>query len=129
MSGPVAAMTMGGGAPGIITSSLPAGSNTGSCDYQFDNNGNGHTGDGGGGALSLGWVTPQSTTVAAYYEVKVDVTAGSFTTGTTGSYLDLAVTRGWAKTVPGTVTFTVTFREKATAIVRRVITSVSIVVS
>jgi hypothetical protein len=129
MSGALAAMLSGGGAPGVITSSLPAGSNTGSCDYQFDNNGNGHTGDGAGGSLSLTWVNPQTTTVAAFYEVKVDVTAGSFTSGTTGSYLDMATTRGWTKTVPGTVTFNVTFREKATGIVRRVITGVSITVS
>lgn len=129
MSNCAAAIAACMGAPGVITSSLPNGSNVGSCDYQFDNDGNGHTGDGAGGALALTWVAPQTTTVAAFYQVKVDVTSGSFTLGTTGSYLDLSSTRSWAKIVAGTVVFTATFREKATGIVRRTITGITVVVS
>jgi hypothetical protein len=130
MSGVLAAMlAAAGGAPGVIVSSLPNGSNTFSCDYQFDNNGNGHTGDGAGGALAFTWVSPQTTTVAAMYDVKVDVTSGAWTSGTTGTWLNLGTTRGWVKSSVGTVIFTVSFRETATGIVRGTLPGVTVVVS
>lgn len=129
MSGAVGAVAAFGGAPGIIALTLLSGSNVGSCDWQLDNNGGGHTGDGAGGAAPMTWVSPSTTAVAAFYEVKVDVTSGAFTTGTTGSYLSLGTTRGWAKTVVGSVTFNATFREIATGIIRRSITGLTVVVS
>lgn len=118
MSGAAAAFMVYGGAPGVINGALPNGSNAGSSDWTLVNDGTYSTGDGAGGALTGNWVTPATAVVAAYYQVKVDVTAGAFSAGTTGSYLDLSSTRGWAKTVAGTVTFTVTIREKATGLVR-----------
>lgn len=129
MSGAAAAFMTGSGAPGVISSSLPNGSNAGSSDWTLANDGSGDTGDGAGGATLFNWVLPPSTVTATFYQVKVDVTAGSFTLGTVGSFLDLSTTRGWTKTVPGTVTFTVTIREKATGIVRTVQAGKTLIVS
>src|SRR3990167_2007421 len=108
-----------GGAPGVINAALPNGSVAGSATatWQLNNDGS-LTVSGSSG----NWVTPATAGVAALYQVKVDVTLGSFSTGTTGSYLDLSTTRTWTIVSAGdpeSVTFTVTIREKATGIVRR----------
>lgn len=129
MSGALATLLGSSGAPGIINASLPNGSNAGSSDWTLANDGSGDTGDGAGGALFFNWVLPPSAVIAAFYQVKVDVTAGAFSVGTTGVFLDLSVTRGWTKTVPGTVTFTVTIREKATGVVRTVQAGKTLIVS
>ena len=65
------------------------------------------------------WVTPATTTIAAQYQVKVDATSGSFSSGTTGTWLDCSSHQSWTKS-SGSVTFTISFREKATGIVRSV---------
>ena len=103
----------------MINAALPNGSVAGSATatWQLNNDGS-LTVSGSSG----NWVTPATAGVAALYQVKVDVTLGSFSTGTTGSYLDLSTTRTWTIVSAGdpeSVTFTVTIREKATGIVRR----------
>lgn len=118
MSGALAAMLVGGGAPGIL-STVPGASNALSASWQLVNDGTYSVGDGAGGASTGNWVTPATAPVAAYYQVKTVVTAGSFTTDpSAGSYLDLSTSRIWIKSVVGTVSFDVTVREKATGIVR-----------
>ena len=118
-------MAMMGGAPGVIMSASPDGVGTATATYQLKNDGTyaispSETGN---------WVTPASSTIAAYYQVKVDVTLNSFSTGTTATWLDLSTTRTWTLDSAGdleTVTFDVSFREKASGIVRRVITGVTL---
>jgi hypothetical protein len=114
---------MASGPPGIINPTIPDGTsvNAGVCQMQLTNDGTyaispSQTGN---------WVTPASAVIAAMYQVKVDVNAGSFTSGTVGSFIDLSSTRLWslneaAPPSTTTVTFTLTIREKATGIVRSV---------
>lgn len=116
MSGAIALLAAMGGAPGVINPSLPDGDSIGGTAlFSLVNDGTFAIGDGSGPATGS-WVTPNA--FASYYQVQVDVTSGSFSSGTTGSYLDLSSTRTWTKTSAGTVTFTVTIREKATGLVR-----------
>jgi hypothetical protein len=62
--------------------------------------------------------------IAAYYQVKTSVTAGTFDTDpSAGSYLDLSSTRTWIKAAIGTVSFDVTIREKATGFIRKTFSS------
>lgn len=104
-----------GGAPGVVAPSVSLTSSNAVAITLLLNN---------AGALSVDpnagtWVTPATAVVAAYYEVKVDVTAGSFTSGSaTGSFLSLGTSRSWTKSVVGSVTYTITIREIATGIVR-----------
>lgn len=119
MSGVLNTMLAVGGAPGVINDSLPDGIANGACGFTLNSDGTyaistSQTGN---------WVTPASTTVAAYYQVKVDATSGAFSTGTTGAWLDMSGNHSWSLNPPASagsefVTFTVTFREKATGIVR-----------
>lgn len=115
MSGALAAVA--GNSVGAINQSLPNGTQIVSSVWQLNNDGTYTI----AGVSDANWVTPASAPIAALYQVKVDVTSGSFTAGdTTGSFLDLSTTRGWAKTGAGTVEFTVTIREKASTTVRTV---------
>lgn len=122
MSGAVGAMMFGaGGAQGVINGALPNGVGAGSAAFQLLNDGTysitpSQTGN---------WVTPASASLAAQYEVKIDETIGTFTTGTVGSYVALSSTQTW--TVTGvSVQFTVTFREAATQVVRSTQTGVTL---
>jgi hypothetical protein len=113
MSGAVAALAGMAGVPGIIQGiASGAGASPQSATV-------GNTGGVSVGATAGSWVLPANAGVAALYQVKVDVTGGSFTSGdATGSYLDCSSTRTWTRTGAGTVTFNVTFREKASGLVR-----------
>lgn len=107
-----------GGAPGVINGALPNGAlAAATATWRLNNDGT-YTID---GQPAGNWVTPASATVAAFYQVKVDITLGAFSTGTTGSYVDLSSTRTWTMDSAGdpeSVTFDVTFREKAAGLVR-----------
>lgn len=123
MSGALAAMTPG--APGVINGALPNGSGVGGTPtWQLVNTGAYVIeGDGGGN-----WLTPALSTIAALWEAKVDVTLGAFASGTTGTWLPLNTTRTWT-TDEGTsthATFTVSFRERDTQIVRSVQTGITL---
>lgn len=114
MSGALAAMA--GGPPGIIQSLGAGAGGVGSSSFGLENDGDLTINGVDGGS---DWVSPANAEVAALYQVKVDVTSGSFTSGdSTGSYLDLSASRSWTRTGTGTVNYNVTFREKATGIVR-----------
>lgn len=114
MSGALNALMLGGRAPGVIQT-IPSVSGASPCDISIKNNGGIDS-----LAASLGaWVVPSAAGVAANYEVKVDPTAGAFSSGTTGTWLDCATTRVWMKSA-GTVTYTISFREKGSLIVRSV---------
>lgn len=111
-----------GGSVGLLAETLPNGSGSGSASFQLINDGTyaistSQTGN---------WVTPADTTTAGYFQVKVDITAGGpfdDTDAGTGTYLDLSTTRTWAiSSAVGSVTFTVTIREKASGIVRKTYT-------
>lgn len=131
MSGAVAAM-LGAvrGAPGVVNGSLPNGTEDSDAPVQvatFQLKNDGTYSVANNDAPQTGnWVSPASAAVAAFYQVKVDVTGGAFTAGpgavpsdSTGVWLDQSSTRAWYNNAVGTtVTFTVSFREKATAIVR-----------
>lgn len=106
-----------GGPTGLVNPSIPSGANTLSAVWELTNNGQYSVGDGVGGQSTGNWVSPASTLVATFYEVKIDATAGSFTGGTTGSFLGLGTTRQWTKTTAGAVTFTVTIRDKASGLI------------
>ena len=106
-----------GGAPGVINSSIPGASGSGIAGIVLLNDGT-YTSSGSAGG---NWVTPATTAIAALYQAKTDVTAGTFSNDpSAGSWLDLSSTRLWDKQVAGTVTFTLSIREKATGIVRLV---------
>ena len=108
------------GAPGIFATTLSSGTNPTSCEFQIQNDGEHLFGDGASGATTEDWITPSDTNTAAYYQVKSDVTAGSFNTDpSAGVYLDCSTTRTWIKTAAGTVTFTLTFREKGSGLIRK----------
>jgi hypothetical protein len=101
------------GAPGTINPALPNGSGISPATWILNNDGtvtiSGSSGN---------WVTPATAQIAALYQIKVDVTSGSFfSSDTLGSYVDLS--SGWgAAEVSGTTIFTVTIREKASQTVR-----------
>lgn len=118
MSGAVAAMLAAlNGAPGVVNGAPSGSSVAGAAGWSLENDGD-YAVSNGAGVVNGDWVTPSDTAVAAYYEVKVDPTAGAFSTGTTGVYLSLGTTRSWTKN-SGSVTFTFTIREIATGIVRK----------
>lgn len=108
-----------GGAPGAITVGSFDASDPAGCALQLNNDGTfALTGTPGGA-----WVAPASAAVAAFYQVKVDPTSGSFSGGSaTGTWLDLSTTRGWVRSAGDQVTFTISFREKATGLVRATLT-------
>lgn len=119
------------GAPGVFAASLPNGSSTGATPaaWQLKNDGTYSIRTG----LTGSWVSPNSAIVAAYYQVKVDVNSGSFTAGdagapsdSTGVYLDMSSSRIWYRNSAGVVNFNVSFREKATGLVRKVYSGVTL---
>lgn len=114
MAGVLAAMIGLGAVPGAIQSLGAGAGGPGNSSFGLTN----------AGALTINgvgsgsWVLPAIAAIAAYYQVKVDVTSGAFTSGdATGAWLDLSTSRAWARTGAGTVNYNVSFREKATAIV------------
>lgn len=119
MSGVLAAIG-GGPAPGTITTTITSGSDTSPATFEVGSSGNYVN-----GAAVGDWVTPATSANAAFYQVKVDPTTGSFSSGTTGTFLDCSTPRTYTKS-SGAVTFTVTFREKATQIVRSIITDITL---
>lgn len=109
-----------GGVPGTIQS-VNSISGASPCDYTVKN-------DGSIESLGVGngtWLSPANSAIAALYQVKVDATSGAFDSGTTGTWLDCSTSRSWLKS-GGTVTFTISFREKATGNVRNVQTGVTL---
>jgi hypothetical protein len=116
MSGVLAALGGGGRAAGSINQSAgwPSAASAGGASINVNNDGT-FTGSGSGGG---NWVTPTNAAVAALYEIRVDATAGSFSTGTTGSWLDLGTTRSWSRNAGSDVTFTLSIREKGSGVVR-----------
>ncbi len=113
-----------GGVPGVVGG---AGNGLAGTAIQYDikNDGNWtYTGVG-----NAAWVTPATSAVAAGFQVKLDITGGSLNTGTTGTFLDCSTTRSWTKTSVGVCTFTLTWREKATGIVRKTQTGLTIEVT
>jgi hypothetical protein len=113
-----------GSTPGVIQTILSA-SHGVSAAINLVNDGTATSAGVGGYA----WVAPANATVAAYWQVKVDVTAGALTSGdSTGVWLDLSTNRGWTVTGSGSATLTFSFREKASTTVRKVQTGVTITV-
>jgi hypothetical protein len=76
------------------------------------------------GTAGGNWINPPSTTIAAQWEVKIDATAGAFTSGTTGTWLAASGSPGWIED-SGTVTFDISWRDAATQTVRKVQTGVT----
>lgn len=105
------AAILGGGPPGDLIAALTTSGNPTSASDQFSNAGVRTAGDTVGGSFNENWVTPATSGVAANYEMKVDVTSGSFSTGTTGTWLAMTSTRTWTKSVAGTVNYDVSFRQ------------------
>ena len=115
-----------GGAPGVINANLPSGEAVSPelPVWMLNNDGTYNI----SGAQAGNWVSPATEAVAAFYQVKLDVTSGTLEIGTTGEWLDLSTSRGWGKNVLGTATFTVSIREKTTQIVRSVQPGVTLTV-
>lgn len=117
MSGALAVLLGMSGAPGVINGALPdSTSSVGGAGFELQNDGD-CVASNGAGTSTVDWVSPSDTTTAAYYEVKVDATSGAFSSGTTGTWLALSSSRSWTINT-GSVTFDVSIREAATAIVR-----------
>lgn len=113
----------GDGVPGLLFTDCPDAIIVGTATLSLLNDGTyTASGDAGGN-----WVTPAVAAVAALYQVKVDVTSGALTSGTTGSWLDLSITRSWACTTGEAAGVTLSIREKATGIVRFTETDIAIV--
>jgi len=110
MSG-VLASRMGSGPPGTLAAALSNSSNAISCSADIQNDGEHVFGDGIGGAATEAWVTPTVAAVAAAYEVRVDVNSGTFSTGTTGTWLACSTSRAWTKVGSGVVNFNMSFRQ------------------
>lgn len=124
MSGALAWLRALGRAAGIIQA---ISNGSGVSPQSFGVNSNGQYANGGSAG---NWVVPTNAATAANYQVKVDVTGGSFTSGeVTGTYVDCSSTRTWTRTGAGTVTFTVTFREKGSGVVRGSTAGVTLTVS
>lgn len=113
-----------GGAPGVINGVASGSSSVGAAGLDIENDGD-YVVSNGAGTATGEWVAPSTTTVAAFYEVKIDPTSGTFDSGTTGSYLGLGTTRSWSKN-SGTVTYNATWREIATGIVRKTQTGLTL---
>lgn len=126
MSGVLAAMLGSSGAPGQINGGFtPGGTAAIIFDMSFSN-----AGAYGDPNQSLSWVTPATAAVAAYYEIRVDVTGGAFDSGdSTGAWVALSTSRLWRKNTVGTVNFEVRIREASTQTVRQTWTGLSITVT
>lgn len=114
---------------GMVNQSLPNGSgiNAGVVSWTLSNDGTYTISTGQTGS----WVTPATSAIAALYEAQVTVTSGSFSAGTTGSYLDLSTSRTWSRSDPpppgvANVVFNVSIREKATGVVRNAQTGLTL---
>jgi len=105
------------GAAGAINGALPHGSGVGGTQtWQLNNDGSYTI----AGAAGGDWLTPSEAALAADWEVKIDVTVGAFATGATGTWLALSSSRAWTTDEPtsSSCTFTVSFRDKHTTVVR-----------
>lgn len=72
------------------------------------------------------WLLPSTSEMAAQWECKVTVTSGSLSSGTTGSWVNMASGDTWARNTAGSATLTFEFRDKATQTVRKTQTGVTI---
>lgn len=118
-----------GGAPGLVNGALPDASAAAGAGITFQNGGNYLYGDLLGGHATTTWVTPANTTVAAFYQLQVNINSGTMSSGTFDSWLDLSTGRSYAKNdAPGTAVLRVRIRDKASGLVRTDQT-VSIIVS
>lgn len=118
MSGVLAA-ALGFGAPGLLNqSSWADAADPGGASLNVNNDG---TFD-GSGSPGGDWVTPALASVAAFYQIKVDATSGSFSSGTTGTWLDLSSTQSWSRNAGDSVGFALQIREKLSTLVRLSIT-------
>ena len=110
-----------------INVAIPSGGGSFPGTYALNLNSNAtYSMDGGGGG---NWIEPPLTAYADDYEVKVDPTAGTFSSGTTGTWLAMTSNRTWNKSVVGTVTFTISWRLAASAVQVAQQTGVQIVVT
>lgn len=72
------------------------------------------------------WLLPSSSSLASQWECRVTVTSGALSSGTTGSWVDMATGGTWARNTAGSATLTFEFRDKATQTVRSTQTGVVI---
>src|SRR5690606_18087403 len=116
----------GSSAPGVINDNIPGGSNEFSATFRILANGTGDVADGTGGARPFDWVTPATEDVAAFYEVRVDVTSGAMSSRTPGQWLQPS--QSWSLIGDGSVTFTLSFRERITGRIRSVQEGITLMV-
>jgi len=115
MSGALSVVASLAGAPGTIN--MADVFNSAGAPRTFDVNADGTYDIGSDTAIS--YVVPATAGIAAFYQVKVDVTAGAFSSGSsTGTWIDCSSAPSWVKSAAGTVSFDVSFREKATGLAR-----------
>ena len=103
-------------APGVIQTSIGSGSAASNCTLVLKNDGAYTMSGAGGGA----WVAPAVAAVAQHYQVKVDMVSGTLSSGTTGTWIDCDSAdsnRTWVEN-SGSCVITLTYREKATGLVR-----------
>jgi hypothetical protein len=114
-------MLLAASAPGVLAGTIPNSIGAGLAAIQISNTGAWVI----IGAAGGNWIEPASATVAAYYQVKVDVTSGTLTSGTTGTWIDCSTGPQWTEDSGG-ATITMSFREKASQTVRKVQTGITL---
>ena len=75
-----------------------------------------------------GWYTPTTGSIGNNYQIRITPTAGSFTTGTVNSWLNLSTTRTWtvSTNLAAVVVFTIEIRDTTAGVVQAITTSNSI---
>lgn len=76
------------------------------------------------GSAGGNWVEPPA--AAEHWEVRASLTAGSLSSGATGSWLDFSSNRSWATTGNESATMTLEWRDKYTGTVRHTQTGIEI---
>lgn len=111
-------------APGVLAETLPNASGSAGASFQLKNDGTYAI----TGQSAANWVTPATSTIAAFYQVSLHVTAGVIDGVDAGqdTYLDLSTTRTWGVGEGGSATVTVTIREKFTSVVRKVYAGITL---
>ena len=78
------------------------------------------------GAAAHNWILPATAAIAAQWEVRATVTAGSLSAGTTGTWLALSSSRSWTVATPiGSATITLEFRD-AQQTIRKTVTGITL---
>lgn len=135
MSGILGILAGSSAVPGILNQSLPSGSaaDPATAVFGLGNAGTYNIGTLGAEESTGDWVVPSETDIAALYQVKFDMTSGGLAAGSdaTATWLDLSTGRAWLINAAsgGGVGFDISFREKATQLLRHTQTGLTLIIT